>query len=124
MDGAFSRKFEFAPVPHGGKDSEQFALKVRGALADIKYFFFGEVQLVITLYLDEQKRLETPELADLDNYAKLLCDSLKGPKGLLIDDAQIQSLSISWIDTPRTSSFELEIRGIPDEFIMKPLTLY
>jgi Holliday junction resolvase RusA-like endonuclease len=124
MMGEFSRKFCFAPVPHGSKKSHQFTEQIHKVLDDIKYVYFGEVKLDITLYLDEQKRIETPELADLDNYAKLICDSLKGPNGLLIDDTQVQSLLVSWIDTPESPYFEIHAKGHPDEFIMKPLALY
>ena len=124
MMGEFSRKFFFIPIPYGSKESPKFVAQTQEALGDIKYIFFGEVKLEIILYLDEKKRLETPELADLDNYAKLLCDSLKGPKGLLIDDTQIQSLLISWIDNPGSPYFEMRIKAHPDEFTMKPLVLY
>lgn len=124
MMGEFSRKFCFIPIPYGSKESQQFIAETRKALSDIKYVFSGEVKLEITLYLDEKKRLETPELADLDNYAKLTCDSLKGSKGLFIDDTQIQSLLISWIDNPGPPYFEICIKAHPDEFIMKPLVLY
>ena len=124
MMGEFSRKFCFAPVPYGSKKSQQFIAETHKALADIKYIYFGEVKLDITLYLDEKKRLETPELADLDNYAKLVCDSLKGPNGLLIDDIQVQSLLVSWIDTLGSPYFEICTKGHPDDFIMKPLMLY
>ena len=122
--GEFSREFCFTPVPYGSKESREFVAQTQKALSDIKYIFFGEVKLEIILYLGEKKRLETPELADLDNYAKLLCDSLKGPKGLLIDDTQIQSLSISWIDNPGSPYFEIHVKAHPDEFTMKPLVLY
>jgi hypothetical protein len=43
---------------------------------------------------------------------------------MLIDDCQIQALSISWIDTHLPSYFELEIKGLPDEFVQKPIKLY
>lgn len=91
-------------------------------LSNVYFLYFGEVKVEIMLYLNEQKRLETPELADLDNYAKLICDSLKGPFGLLIDDSQIQTLSIWWIDYPKSSYFEIRVIGLlPDEYLVKPV---
>lgn len=126
MWGEFNHTFDFVPVPYSGGKSKRhkFIKQVQRGLAQVKFVYFGEVKLDIILYFDEQKRLETPELADLDNYAKLLCDALKGPHGLLIDDTQIQSLSISWIDTPIHHYFTIRLNGHPDEYIMKPLPLY
>ena len=126
MFGEFNRRFDFAPIPYSGSKNNRrkFIKQVRRELADVKFVYFGEVKLDITLYFDEQKRLETPELADLDNYAKLLCDALKGPHGLLIDDTQIQSLFISWIDTPLHYYFTIRLNGNPDDYVMKPISLY
>lgn len=124
LHGELTRRFDFPPVPYGHKSSQEFIANVHETLSDIRYLFFGEVKLIITLFFDEKKRMETPELGDLDNYAKLLCDSMKGPKGFLIDDTQIQSLSISWIDTHASHYFEIRINGVPDEFVMKPVGLY
>ncbi len=128
--GEFCRKFDFEPVPYGSSHNkssskrEAFTKKVTDQLSDIKYFYFGEVKVEWTLYFDEQKRLEKSDIGDLDNYAKLLCDSIKGPKGILIDDTQIQTLNIAWIDTGDNPYFELKILGNPDDFIMKPIVLY
>lgn len=124
MMGEFTRKFGFNAVSYDNKKAKEFTAKVHKALADIRYLYFAEVKLDITIFCDEKKRMETPELADMDNYAKLLCDCLKGPRGLLIDDTQIQSLSISWIDTVESPYFEVNIKGLADEYIMKPITLY
>ncbi|HML03569.1 MAG TPA: RusA family crossover junction endodeoxyribonuclease, partial [Candidatus Bathyarchaeia archaeon] len=122
--GEFNRKFNFAPISYVNPNANKFKEEVREAIADIQYLYFGEVKLEITTYCSEQKRLETSELADLDNYAKLLCDGLKGPQGILIDDTQIQSLSISWIDVNCQPYFEIYIKGHPDDFVLGPIALY
>jgi hypothetical protein len=70
------------------------------------------------------RRYETPDSADLDNYAKLICDCFKGSKGILIDDTQIQHLSISFFDTIDAEYFEVTIHGRTDDFIMKDVDLY
>ena len=59
------------------------------------------------MYLNEQRRYETPDSGDLDNYAKVICDALKGKNGILIDDIQIQRLNIGWIDTTKEECFEV-----------------
>ncbi|MFD1772351.1 MULTISPECIES: RusA family crossover junction endodeoxyribonuclease [Paenibacillus] len=121
--GKYHKTFNFAPVPYGSPARQAFKARIASEL-DVNYLLFGEVKVEVILYLSEQKRFETPELADLDNYAKLICDSIKGSEGLLIDDSQIQSLNISWIDTTEDPYFEINILGAPDEFVMKPLKLY
>ncbi len=124
--GDFEREFNFAPVPYGNaQKGRAFVEQIHTALGNPWYLFFGEVLAEWDLYLDQQKRLETPELADLDNYAKLLCDAIKGPSGILIDDAQIQKLSVIWIDTPEPPHFTLKLRpNVLDEFVLKPIILY
>jgi Holliday junction resolvase RusA-like endonuclease len=105
--GEWQQKFDFPPVSYSNQSQRkrEFKERVRGELTN-EFVFFGEVKLDITLYLEEQKLLETPEYGDLDNYAKSICDAIKGKGGLLIDDCQIQSLAISWIDVPGNSYFE------------------
>jgi hypothetical protein len=85
----------------------------------------GRVRLQITLYFEEEKLDKTPDIADLDNYAKAIGDALKGIKGLFIDDSQIQSLCISWIDTLKKPYFEVEIESHhPDLWMTKHLALF
>jgi len=122
--GEYYKSFNFAPVPAGHRYRKEFVEAVHCALANLKYVYYGEVKVDIELYFNEQTRLETSLLADLDNYAKLICDSIKGANGLIIDDSQIQSLHISWVDTSGIENFTLSIKGQPDEFIPKPLSLF
>ena len=124
MMGEYHKTFNFAPVPSGHRNRKAFVEAVHRTLDNLKYVYYGEVKVDIELYLNEQTRLETSILADLDNYAKLICDSIKGPDGLLIDDSQIQSLHISWIDSSGIDNFTLSIKGHPDEFVLKPLSLF
>jgi Holliday junction resolvase RusA-like endonuclease len=122
--GTFQRKFNIKPVPYGNKAKADFITNVQKNIKDIKYYFWGEIKLTIRLYLNESRRYETSESADLDNYAKLICDSLKGVNGIIIDDSQIQTLTIQWIDTMKDEHFEIEISSFPDEFILKDIDLY
>jgi hypothetical protein len=68
--------------------------------------------------------LETDEAADLDNYAKAILDGLKGPSGIMIDDTQVQALTISWIDGYGPPAFTITAKGSPDEFVLKPQEFY
>lgn len=72
-----------------------------------------EIQLEITLHLDVQTVLETSDTADLDNYAKAIHDGLKGPRGIMFDDTQVQALVIPWLDGYGDPSFTEAARGRP-----------
>jgi Holliday junction resolvase RusA-like endonuclease len=125
MFGTWSQKFELEPVSYSNQGPARATFKqaVRDQLKN-KFVFVCEVQLVIRLYLDEQKVLETPRYGDLDNYAKQILDSIKGHGGLFIDDCQVQHLDISWIDVPYGAHFDLEINSSPDDWLHKSLKLY
>ena len=125
MFGEWRQKFDLEPVSYSNPGPARAAFKqaIRDQLRN-KFVFVGEVRLTVTLYLDEQKMLETPTYGDLDNYAKQLLDSIKGHGGLIIDDCQVQHLDISWIDVPHGAHFEVEIRSGPDDFLPELLKLY
>lgn len=125
MFGEWRQKFELEPVSYanGGAARAAFKQALRAQLKN-KFVFVGEVSVIATLFLNEQKMLETPAYGDLDNYAKQLLDSIKGQGGLLIDDCQVQHLDISWIDIPYGSRFELEIKASPDDFLPQPIKLF
>jgi len=125
MFGEWRQRFDFPPVPHrgtGGPARAAFQAAIRAAMTN-QFVYWGEVQVVITLYLDVQSVLETSETADVDNYAKGILDAIKGPEGVLIDDTQVQALTVSWIDHHKTW-FEVEIRASPDDFMIKPVRFF
>lgn len=125
MFGEWRRTFGFPAVPYSSKAEakKEFRERLRAELKS-QFVFTHQVTLTATLYLNHEKVLETPEYGDLDNCAKQLCDSVKGKGGLLIDDCQIQRIDISWIDVPKDSYFELELRGSPDDFASSDVSLY
>lgn len=123
--GEWRKTFNFPPVSYANKSElkQAFKTRVRKELGN-KFVYSHQVTLAITLYLNHEKILETPEYGDLDNYAKSICDALKGSGGIIIDDCQIQRIDISWIDVPKESFFELELRSSPDDFMSADLKLY
>lgn len=125
MFGQWRQKFDLEPVSYSNTGAARALFKqaMRERMTN-KFVFVCEVSVIATLYLDEQKMLETPAYGDLDNYAKQLLDSLKGFGGLLIDDCQVQHLDISWIDVPYGARFEVEIKASPDDFLPQPLRLF
>lgn len=84
----------------------------------IRVLYSDSIQLSISLYLDVKKVLETSEIADLDNYAKMILDALKGPEGIMLDDTQVQGFCISWIDGYEKPKFTLEAKGNQDDFVL------
>lgn len=124
--GEWHQKFELKPVSYQNTNGElkrRFKEDFHQRLTN-SYVFIEFVQVEIILYLNEQTFLETPSYGHLDNYVKLILDTLKGKSGILIDDCQVQRLDISWIDTPHTEHFEIRIKSRPDEFMQKFLKLY
>lgn len=122
--GEYHQVFNIRPIPYGNRNKKQFIESVQEYFKDIHYYFYDEVRVEIELYLNEQRRYETPDSGDLDNYAKLICDALKGKNGILIDDIQIQRLNIGWIDTMKEEHFEVRIFSHPDSFILKHIEFY
>lgn len=125
MFGDWQHRFNIAPVPYGdgGPKRAAFRQAIQAQLTN-QFFYSGEVRLEITLHMDVQSILETSDTADLDNYAKCILDGLKGPDGVLLDDTQVQTLIVSWLDTARPPHFDIEISSLPDDFILKPVAFY
>jgi hypothetical protein len=119
-------EFLFDPLHYGVRQEQRasFAERVAESLACYGFVLTGEVVVRWELFVDEQDRLETPGGADVDNFAKLLNDSIKGPRGILVDDSQIQRLEVAWLSTHTAPYFELTIQCMPDAWSSKPISLY
>lgn len=116
---------DFPPVKYGGRAKSDtrsnFRERMTQALAKNGTIIVGEVGVEWILYLDEQERTHTSRGADLDNYVKLLNDCIKGSSGAIVDDSQIQHLSIHWLPAASTPSFSLRISDPLDDSLRKPL---
>jgi hypothetical protein len=125
MFGEWQHTFAFAPVPYGdgGAKRTVFREAIQSQFTN-KWIYSHEIHLEITLHLDVQTVLETSETADLDNYAKAILDGLKGPRGIMFDDTQVQSLAISWLDGYGDPAFTVAARASPDDFLLKPIEFY
>ena len=127
MFGEWKQSFDFSPVPYGdgGAKREAFRSAVQSRISS-KFFFSHDVQVDITLLMDVQSVRETSDTADVDNYAKCILDALKGPNGIILDDSQVQALSIHWLSkrNNKDPSFDVQIRSSADAFRLKPLSFY
>ncbi len=54
MMGTFKRTFEFSPSCYESRRKKAFIEQIHNELQDIKYVYYGEVRVLITLYLNEQ----------------------------------------------------------------------
>lgn len=124
--GGLTCEFEFDPLPYGAGAArrKEFKERIQASLQAYGFLFSSEISVRWRLFVDEQDRWETSEGADVDNFAKLLNDSIKGPSGLLFDDCQVQGLEIEWHGTPGSPYFDLSIQCHPDETVSKPATFY
>ena len=126
MDWGGSLEIKFPFAPESTKNRGRFRKAVHNVIQSegVDFLLTGEVHVRWALFLDEEQRRRTDRYADCDNYVKTLNDAIKGPEGILIDDTQVQSLSVSWIDTRETEYFELVIESRIDDSLRKPLALY
>lgn len=64
--------------------------------ANTSRYFTHDVSVTLTWIITEERRYQTHVVSDLDNVLKTTIDALAGPKGVLIDDNQVQSIQASW----------------------------
>lgn len=130
MMGEWSVTIKGRPVPYSSpnkQEKERWKNEIQAALFKKRNWIYShQVSFDIELLLDYQSIMETSEVADLDNYAKLICDSVKGHKGVVIDDCQFHRLDIAWVDAPNKEHEQvvLKFRAAPDDFLLLPITLY
>lgn len=118
----FRHKFNFKPIPYIDPRRKQFINRMKQELRDFPFMFFGEVGVKIDMYFNKNECIDGFDICD---YAKTICDGLKGAGSILIDDTQIQSLSISRIYTSDQSYFEIYVSPNSSiDFIEKPIFLY
>lgn len=116
------------PVRHGNKQFRDFARDFKAELLPHSWMtFVGEVHVFWTLYLSEYERQTSDRGADLDNFVKGLNDCIKGPDGLLVDDSQIQSLTVRWLPKEtgqRPRSMRLQVSDPILRMMREPLRMY
>ena len=85
------------------------------------FILVGDVQIDIEWHIHEQNRYESDSSADVDNIIKPILDALCGPKGILVNDCQVQAISCRWIDW-ESDNQEIIIRiqmFFNDEWLLK-----
>jgi len=84
------------------------------------FLLTGELEIRIEWTLHERERYEGVHSPDIDNILKPLLDAISGPRGILVNDCQVQSVRCHWIDwTISDQKLAFEIRYLDDEWIGK-----
>jgi hypothetical protein len=93
---------EARPVSLQGSATDRARLTrtIRAAIADAPRLFLGDTRVEIEWMVHEDERYLGVQSPDVDNIAKPILDALSGPTGLLVNDCQVQSVTVFWIDGP------------------------
>lgn len=104
-----------------GARKKEFKEYVATKIKKVNFLLSGDVRVRIQWSVHEQKRYETSTSADVDNIVKPLLDAICGPKGILIDDNQVQAIECFWVDSYEYDREQIDIRikYIPDEYLPK-----
>ena len=104
-----------APVSlQGGADAKETIREaVRKQAERYDRLFVGEVEVTVEWLVHEERRWDTRGVLrspDVDNIVKPLVDGLCGPRGLILDDCQVQSIHCHWIDWPDRENQQITVR--------------
>ena len=91
---------------------------IRKALSKPRFLLCGDVTIDVEWWLHESFRYESISAPDVDNVLKVILDALSGPKGIIINDCQVQGVSCHWIDWTKTQQqFTIRINYVPGEWL-------
>ena len=110
--GKIEFSIERAPVSlqAKGKRKREFKKQVAARVEKAGFLLSGDVRVHMQWHVHEEKRYETSTSADIDNIIKPLLDAICGPKGILIDDNQVQSIQCFWVDSYVYDREKIDIR--------------
>ncbi|HEX7154047.1 MAG TPA: RusA family crossover junction endodeoxyribonuclease [Thermoanaerobaculia bacterium] len=117
--GELQFEFALAPVSVQSKAAAKktLAAAIRASTRQLEYILTGDVSVEVEWLVHARARYESDASPDIDNIIKPLLDSFAGPDGLIIDDCQIRSLGVAWIDWTRSDEqLRISFRYSPDEW--------
>lgn len=82
--------------------------EIRAQTRSLEFLISGDVSVDVDWFIQEGERYETDRAPDVDNILKPIIDALCGPDGVLIDDCQVQSVSVHWLDSVDAESDKQE----------------
>jgi len=88
------------PVSLQSSRSQRDRIKrlIQKIVIPVEYLLSGDVRLEIQWIVPEKFRYESDSSPDIDNIIKPLLDALSGPRGIMIDDCQVQDVKCYWED--------------------------
>lgn len=103
------------------KKKEVVTSAIRNITSSFSFILVGDVQIDIEWQIHQQERYESDSSADVDNILKPILDALSGPKGVLVNDCQVQAISCHWIDCdPDEQQITIRIQMfLNDEWLLK-----
>ncbi|MDZ8236669.1 MAG: RusA family crossover junction endodeoxyribonuclease [Nostoc sp. ChiQUE01a] len=98
--GEIHLSFDIEPVSlqASRKKKELITSEIQNVTNNFEFILVEDVQVDIQWTTSEQKRYESDSSPDVDNILKPILDAICGPKGILVDDCQIQAISCHWLN--------------------------
>lgn len=120
--GRLEFEMQFTPVSRQSRKPKRTEIKnqVQSITTQYEYLLSGDLHVEICWIVHEHERYETDRSPDIDNILKPLLDGLVGQDGLMIDDNQVQSVHMYWVDTTQhQQSLRFSIDFVHDDWIPK-----
>lgn len=99
------------PVSQGADGRKRRGLmgELQNLTRQIPWMYTGDVSVNIEWTVHLKWRYESDRAVDVDNIIKPLLDGITGPDGVLIDDTQVNHVSVNWTTWTRTDRQHLRI---------------
>jgi len=115
--GILELTLNIAPVSlqSSNRRKREVRKEIRKVTDPLKFILTGDVKLEIEWYMHEKTRYESDSSPDVDNIVKPLLDAITGPKGIMVDDCQVQSVCCKWVDWSKPDQkVDIRIQFTPD----------
>jgi Holliday junction resolvase RusA-like endonuclease len=98
-------------VSQGASSRKKRALtaELRELTEQVPWMYTGDVSVTIEWTVHLRWRYESHSAVDVDNMVKPILDAIAGPRGILIDDTQVNHVSVNWTTWTRTDRQHLKI---------------
>ena len=108
-------QFALEPVSMQNSNEKKLAMRKQIQMVTERSPFLvtGPVFVSIDYYCSNIKRLKNHGAYDLDNIVKPLLDSLSGVNGILLDDTQVERVTVNWIDTYQNEEVHMALNYLP-----------
>lgn len=115
--GELDFRIDLAPVSVQASRAQKDVVtaEIRTQTRPVEFLISGDVSVDVEWFIQEGERYETDRAPDVDNILKPIIDAFCGPEGVLIDDCQVQSVAVHWLDSVDAESdkqaFQVRIKA-------------